>query len=187
MPNINNNETDKISFLPLGTGYLLPVLTDNGYVDVAYKLLLQKTFPSWAFMIENGATTMWEHWDSYSKENGILDPWDHMNSFNQYPLGAVGRWIYQYMAGIDTDEKEVGFKKIVIRPHIGKGINRTQAWHVSPRGLIEVIWEIKDNTFDIEVKNSFNLPNDKLYIILRNYQCMFLNIIICLFSYEDAG
>lgn len=135
---------------------MLPVLTENGYADVAYRLLLQKTFPSWAFMIENNATSMWEHWDGYSKEKGILETDNQMNSFNQYPLGAVGRWLFQYMAGIDTDNEEVGFKKIIINPYIGYGINYTKARFNSPQGLIEVHWKVMDNIFDLRVSLETN-------------------------------
>lgn len=153
-----NPNTDKIN--DIGVGYLLPVLTENGRPDVAYKLLLQNTFPSWGFMIENNATSMWERWDGWSKEKGFKT--NDMNSFNHSPLGSVGRWLYQYMAGIDTDNEEVGFKKIHIKPHIGTGINFTAAWYYSVRGLIKVQWKIVKNNFDLLVSQT-----NAFYVFVR--------------------
>lgn len=100
-------------------------------------------------MIEHNATSMWEHWDSWTEEKGFASP--KMNSFNQYALGSVGRWLYQYMAGIDTDNEEVGFEKIIIKPHIGLGINRTEAIYRSVKGTIRVNWQVVGNTFDLKV------------------------------------
>ena len=81
---------------------------------MAYDLLLQRGNPSWMYSIDQGATTIWERWDSYTIEKGF-GPAD-MNSFNHYAYGAVGEWMYRCMAGIDTDENDPGFSGIVLRP-----------------------------------------------------------------------
>lgn len=85
----------------LGTPHLLHALSENGYHELAWELLEQTTFPSWLFPVLNGATTMWEHWDSWTPENGFKDP--KMNSFNHYAYGAVLDWIVQKAAGISPD------------------------------------------------------------------------------------
>ena len=95
----------------LGTPYLLFALSDNGRADVAYKLLLNETYPSWGYMVKNGATTWWERWNSDKS-----DP--TMNSYNHYAFGSVVDWVYRSMMGINADSTAPGFKKIVISPTI---------------------------------------------------------------------
>ena len=98
----------------VGVGYLCPVLTDAGYADVAYRLLLNETFPSWGYSIKQGATTIWERWDGWTEEKGFQDV--GMNSFNHYSLGSVGEWLQRYVAGIDTDPDRPGFDRIRSAP-----------------------------------------------------------------------
>jgi alpha-L-rhamnosidase len=95
-------------------GYINSILSQYGNNDIAYKLLVQETYPSWLYSIKHNATTIWERWDGWTEAGGFQDPW--MNSFNHYSLGSVGKWMFQSAAGIDTDEGEPGFKKIIIRP-----------------------------------------------------------------------
>jgi len=96
----------------LGTPYLLEVLTDTGHTDVAYRLLLNTDYPSWGYMVEHGATTMWERWN----RDQMRDQ-PEMNSYNHYAYGAVAEWIYRYAAGVDTDSKDPGFHTIFLHPH----------------------------------------------------------------------
>lgn len=98
----------------LGTPYLNHVLSDNGCDELAYRLLLQRNYPSWLYEVTMGATTIWEHWDGLKPDGSIAD-YD-MNSFNQYALGAIGDWLYRAVAGIDTDEAQPGYKKIRLAP-----------------------------------------------------------------------
>lgn len=94
----------------VGTPFLLHALSDNGYTELAYTLLLQTSYPSWLFSVSLGATTMWEHWDGIN-ENG--DVWSKdMNSFNHYAYGAVGDWIYGKACGIQIPEDGAGFAKV---------------------------------------------------------------------------
>jgi len=132
-----------------GVGYLCPTLTEFGHNDVAYRLLQTDTFPSWGYSIKYNATTIWERWDGWTKEKGFQDP--GMNSFNHYSLGSVGRWLYQSVAGIDTDNTEVGFKKVVIKPHPGEGLTYVTASYKSINGLITTHWETKGTEFDLKV------------------------------------
>ncbi len=96
----------------LGTPYLLSALTDTGHADVAYRLLLNTEYPSWGYLVEHGATTMWERWNGDQMRG---DP--SMNSYNHYAYGAVADWIYRYAAGIDTVASDPGFHVIRLHPN----------------------------------------------------------------------
>lgn len=126
----------------LGVNVLAPVLTDEGRVDLAYKLLHQNAMPSWLYSVSNGATTIWERWNSYSKEDGF-GPVD-MNSFNHYSYGAIMEWMYESMAGIAKDPAHPGFRHFFLRPHLdptGK-ITHVGGSHVSPYGEIVSEWQV---------------------------------------------
>ncbi len=129
----------------VGVGYLCPVLTGTGHNDTAYTLLQQTTFPSWGYSIRQGATTIWERWDGETKDKGFQDP--GMNSFNHYSLGSVGQWLYQDVAGIDTDPAQPGYKHILLHPHPGPGLSEVQASYASIRGLIASHWKIAKGQF----------------------------------------
>jgi alpha-L-rhamnosidase len=120
----------------LGTPYLLPVLTRFGETGVAYRLLLQETYPSWLYPVKKGATTIWERWDGITPEGRFQDP--GMNSFNHFAFGVVGEWLYRDVAGIDTDGP--GFRRIVIRPRPAQGLTWARATYRSIRGPIESGW-----------------------------------------------
>jgi alpha-L-rhamnosidase len=133
----------------VGVGHLCPVLAETGHVDVAYRLLTCDTFPSWGFSIREGATTIWERWDGYTRERGFQTP--EMNSFNHYSLGSVGEWLYRYVAGISTDPCAPGFARTVVRPHPGGGLTSARATYISMHGPIEVQWAIRDACFTLEL------------------------------------
>ena len=98
----------------VGTAILNQTLSQFGESNTAYDLLLQRNNPSWLYSIDQGATTIWERWDSYTKEKGFGPV--SMNSFNHYSYGAVSEWMYRTMGGIDIDETRPGFKHIVLQP-----------------------------------------------------------------------
>ena len=125
----------------IGVGYLCPVLTEAGYVDVAYRLLLNETFPSWGYSIRHGATTIWERWDGWTEERGFQAV--EMNSFNHYSLGSIGEWLYRYVAGIDVDPERPGFGHIIIRPRPGGGLTHASATYRSIVGLIASAWRLE--------------------------------------------
>ena len=97
-----------------GTAILNTTLSRFGLDDYAYDLLLQRNCPSWLYSVDQGATTIWERWNSYTKESGFGDP--GMNSFNHYAYGAVGEWMYRYMLGIQYSDEQPGFKHIILQP-----------------------------------------------------------------------
>jgi alpha-L-rhamnosidase len=135
----------------LGTPYLCHVLTRFGYDSVAYKLLLQPTYPSWLYPVKMGATTIWERWDGIKPDSTFETP--GMNSFNHYSYGAIGDWMYRSMAGLDTYEDGVGYKHIKIQPHIGGNFTNVSASLETYYGKLSSSWKVDSNTLimDIEI------------------------------------
>ncbi len=128
----------------VGVGYLCPVLTDAGYADVAYRLLLNETFPSWGYSIKHGATTIWERWDGWTQDQGFQDA--GMNSFNHYSLGSVGEWLQRYVAGMDTDPDQPGFAQVRLRPHPSRRLGWVRASFDSLHGRLASAWEWQGDT-----------------------------------------
>jgi alpha-L-rhamnosidase len=124
----------------LGTPYLCHVLSRFGHADVAYELLLQKTYPSWLYPVTKGATTIWERWDGIRPDGSFETP--DMNSFNHYAYGAIGDWMYRVMAGLDVDGDGVGYKKIRIRPQMGGDFTFASAEYETPYGKAASGWKI---------------------------------------------
>ena len=133
----------------LGTPYLLHVLTRFGRLDIAYRLLNQRAWPSWLYPVLHGATTIWERWDGWTEEKGFQDP--SMNSFNHYAYGAVGDWLYAVVAGIEADPEKPGYKHIIFRPRPGGGLTSARAELESPHGLIRSAWSIEGGRFRWEI------------------------------------
>lgn len=134
----------------LGAGFLNLVLSETGNNDLAYRLLLTETYPSWMYPIKNGATTIWERWDGWTKEKGFQTP--VMNSFNHYSLGAVGRWLYADVGGIDLLPGSPGYKKFVIRPRPGKGLSWAKTSYDSIHGPIKSDWKAVGNNLFVDVE-----------------------------------
>lgn len=117
----------------LCTKYLLEMLTENGYPEVAYKIATQETYPSWGFMLANGATTLWERWE-YGTGSG-------MNSHNHPMMGSVGSWFYKYILGILPDINGPGFEKFTIHPIIMNDLNFAEGEFSSVKGMIKSAWK----------------------------------------------
>ncbi|PQJ72696.1 rhamnosidase [Polaribacter butkevichii] len=130
----------------LGTPLLSQVLDNMGETDLVYKLLFNETYPSWFYSINQGATTIWERWNSYSKEEGF-NP-QNMNSLNHYAYGAIGEWMYERIAGIAP--LEAGYKTIRIAPKTNKKLTSASASLNTTYGEIASSWEIKAGTFSLE-------------------------------------
>jgi alpha-L-rhamnosidase len=134
----------------VGVGYLLPVLSSHGYSSVAYRVLEQDALPSWRYMLDGGATTMWERWDGWTREHGFQSP--SMNSFNHYAFGAVGEWIYRFVLGIDCAPGRAGFERLILRPHPGGSLRSARGSYRCVRGLISSAWERRDGAFTLRVE-----------------------------------
>jgi len=136
LQNLVQNVTDHGYHLSTGnicTKYLLEALTENGFVDVAYKIATQRTYPSWGYMLEKGATTLWERWEY---ETG-----GSMNSHNHPMMGSVGSWLYKYLLGIMPDEAHPGFERFRIKPYLPTDLNACAGEYDSIRGKIKSAWK----------------------------------------------
>ena len=122
----------------LGTPYLLEVLSDTGHSDVAYRLLLNKEYPSWGYVIEHGATTTWERWNGDQMRG---DP--SMNSYNHYAYGAVAEWMYRYAAGVDSTASDSGFHTIYLHPNFDSRLGNLHFSYESPYGTILSNWKMQ--------------------------------------------
>ncbi|MCM1502029.1 MAG: glycoside hydrolase family 78 protein [Bacteroidales bacterium] len=122
----------------LGTSILMATLTENGMADIAYGLLLQRKNPSWLYSVDNGATTIWERWNSYMIEKGMGPR--GMNSFNHYAYGVVCEWIWESAAGIAADPAEPGFRHIIMKPVPDRRLGSVDAEYQSASGLIKSSW-----------------------------------------------
>lgn len=143
----------------VGVSYLLPMLCEFGYSDIAYRLLLNDTYPSWGYSIKNGATTIWERWNSYTKENGFGDA--GMNSFNHYSLGSVAEWMYAYMGGIKPAKP--GFKEFFVKPYFSSRLQYADVEFESINGTIISSWTQIDGGYVLDV----TVPiNTKAYVAL---------------------
>ncbi|MBT3194573.1 MAG: family 78 glycoside hydrolase catalytic domain [Verrucomicrobia bacterium] len=120
----------------VGTGLLCPALTKIGRSDLALQLLLNDQYPSWLYEVDNGATTIWERWNSWTKEDGFGD--DGMNSFNHYAFGAVCEWMFESLAGIKPGSN--GFETVLIEPAFTDRLDYVRASYDSVSGTIAVGW-----------------------------------------------
>lgn len=136
----------------IGTPYLLHTLSDYGYKDIAYSLLLRKQYPSWLYSIEKGATTIWEHWDGIMENGEFWD--DTMNSFNHYAYGAVTDWVFEKAAGIQVIEELPGFEKVKIQPVTDERLGWLEANVDTRHGKISVKWQYEGEKirYDINVE-----------------------------------
>jgi alpha-L-rhamnosidase len=138
----------------LGTPYLCHVLSRFGFDDVAYKLLLQESYPSWLYPVKMGATTIWERWDGIKPDSTFQTP--GMNSFNHYAYGAIGDWMYRVAAGLDTKENAPGYKEIIVRPHLGGAFHNLGAELMTLYGKASSSWNMDDKTFSLDVSIPVN-------------------------------
>jgi alpha-L-rhamnosidase len=134
----------------VGVGYLLPALSATGHTAVAYRLLAQRSWPSWRYMLEHGATTIWERWDGWSQERGFQSAW--MNSLNHYALGSVSEWLYRFVLGIDLEPGTAGFGRLLVRPHPGRELGRARGTYRSVRGPITSSWQQHDGQFTLRLE-----------------------------------
>ncbi len=146
----------------VGTGILCQTLDKLDMADLCYSLLMQTKDPSWLYSVRQGATTIWERWNSYTLEKGFGDV--DMNSFNHYAYGAVAEWFYAGMCGIQPDEKHPGFERFILKPtpdirtYIPEGqcrINHAKATFITKYGIIESAWTYVNGSYEYD----FSIPD----------------------------
>jgi alpha-L-rhamnosidase len=124
-------------------------LTRAGHNEVAYNLINNRTFPSWGYSIENGATTIWERWDGYVKGRGFQNK--GMNSFNHYAIGAVGEWMYRVILGVNNDDARPAYEHFILRPYPGGGLKWAKGHYDSIRGRIQSSWRVANGELKVDV------------------------------------
>lgn len=137
----------------LGTSILMPTLSENGMSDIAWELLFQRKNPSWIYSIDNGATTIWERWNSYMIDKGMGPK--GMNSFNHYAYGVVCEWIWETAAGIASDPANPGFRHIIMKPVPDKRLGYLKAEYHSASGVIKSAWKYEGDNWIWE----FSVPD----------------------------
>ena len=132
----------------LGTGLVLSALSDYGHHELATRLARQDTYPSWGYEVRQGATTIWERWNSWSPEDGFADP--SMNSLNHAALGSVADWLHQHLAGLAPATP--GYRTMLVRPRPAAGIEWARAAHESPHGSHSVEWMADPRRLEVTVE-----------------------------------
>ena len=135
----------------LGVKFLLPVLCEIGESELCYKILTNRTYPGWGYSVVNGATTIWERWNSYTTEHGFGDV--RMNSFNHYSFGSCCEWMFKYCLGISPVESDPGFRKVLVRPFVdfsGKLTSASGSYECA-YGKIAVKWAVTGRTARYEI------------------------------------
>ncbi|WP_151735002.1 alpha-L-rhamnosidase ['Paenibacillus yunnanensis' Narsing Rao et al. 2020] len=136
----------------VGTPYLCHVLSANGYHDLAVKLVQEEDYPSWLYSVHQGATTIWEHWDGIKPDGTFWS--DDMNSYNHYAYGSVGDWLYRAVAGLDLDEAQPGYKRMLFRPRPDSGLTYAKAVYESAYGRVCSGWSLEEDgtaAYEVEV------------------------------------
>jgi alpha-L-rhamnosidase len=141
------NRDNALSVGFVGISYLCPVLARYGELDLAYTLLNSDRYPSWGYEIKNGATTIWERWNSYTHEHGFGDV--RMNSFNHYAFGSIGEWMFEVIGGLSAAEP--GYRTVHVRPRPGGGLTHARFAYQSCRGLLSTAWRVEDGQFHLEL------------------------------------
>ncbi|SFR67033.1 alpha-L-rhamnosidase [Maribacter stanieri] len=139
----------------LGTKHVMLALSKYGYNDISYKIFQQTEYPSWGYSVENGSTSIWERWNSYTKddsENSDLNA--KMNSFSHYAFGSVAEWMFQHAVGIDTEDS--GYRNIIIKPAITKEMDFIEGSYKSINGTIASSWNWKGNNLLMNIKIPVN-------------------------------
>ena len=139
----------KLSVGFLGISHLLNALRKAGMTDEAFALLESTEYPGWLYSVRNGATTVWERWNSYIAETDTFGDFN-MNSFNHYAYGAVGEWLYSDILGINTSEEkgETGYKKIILRPTCGGTLTYAKGSLKTQCGVIKSEWSVTGGKFN---------------------------------------
>jgi alpha-L-rhamnosidase len=134
----------------LGTPYLTDALTQTGHLAEAYRLLLNKRYPSWLYPITQGATTIWERWDGQKPDSSFQDV--GMNSFNHYAYGAIGDWMVRTVAGLDLDESQPGYRHLLVAPQPGGGLTSARAELLTPYGSAASSWSLAGGRMRVTVR-----------------------------------
>lgn len=146
----------------LGTKHVMLALSKYGYDELSYKLFKQTEYPSWGFSVMNGSTSVWERWNSYTKnpeDNNSLN--SAMNSFSHYAFGSVAEWMYIHALGIDSED--AGYRNIIIKPAVSKQMGFMDGSYDCINGKIASSWSWKGSQLTLKVSVPVN-TKAKVYI-----------------------
>lgn len=148
-----HRQNDTLTTGFIGVRFLLPVLSEIGETELAYKLMKNTQYPSWGYSVVNGATTIWERWNGYTADKGFFNP--SMNSFNHYSLGSCVYWLYAYVLGI---RPQAG-NKITIAPDFSRQLTYAKGSYAFEKGQVFVSWRCEGNgvLLEIEKKGDFEI------------------------------
>lgn len=141
---------DRLTSGFLGVGLLCSTLDRIGRPDVALRLLFQRSYPSWGYAVDHGATTVWERWDGV-REDGTFQNVE-MNSFNHYSLGSVGDWMLRRLGGIDQHADSAGYDRLLIAPLLCAQLDGASSAFETPRGRAAVAWTRRDGVVSARVE-----------------------------------
>lgn len=151
----------------LGTKHVMLALSKYGYDDISYKIFQQTEYPSWGYSIENGSTSIWERWNSYTKDDAAnSDINAKMNSFSHYAFGSVTEWMFQHAVGIDTEDP--GYRNILVKPSISREMDFIKGSYKSINGTIASAWNLKGNKailkieIPVNTKAKVHIPTGKI-------------------------
>ena len=159
---IEKNHNKHVSTGIFGLRWLFPTLAENGYGDLAIELMCNETKPSFAYLLNKGATTLWEYWDE--KE---VDDFNGPRSHNHPMMGGFNAWFYQGLLGINYDTEKPGFKKILLNPQFIKSLTWAGGSYNSIMGKITSYWQRKDNKIIWKISNPLGT---ELYVQLTGYK-----------------
>ena len=141
----------------MGANLILPALCECGHTELATRLMLNDTYPSWGYCIKHGATTFWDRWDSYRADSNTYEEEEGMNSFNHYSFGSCVEWYFTYLLGITP--LAPGFEKVKIKPYVPKinQLKKVSGHHDTKYGTISVNWEVKGDFAEITIQKPENM------------------------------
>ena len=153
----------------VGIRFVLPVLCDVGLSDLAYKCITNTSFPSWGYSVANGATTIWERWNSYTIEFGFANK--IMNSFNHYSFGSCAEWMYEYVLGIKPIV--AGWKKISVCPYVDRTgkVNMAEGHYDSASGTIKVSWKKCDGVYTYRIEKPKDMDAEFIFDNVISITC----------------
>lgn len=173
--NIRNRYQGRLSTGIHTSHRMMMELVREGYEEVAWQLMTSRSFPSWLYMVDNGATTIWERWDGYVKGRGFYQE-SNTNSLNHWAFGSVGEWMWRYIAGLNPDESHPGWEHFFITPVPGGGLTWANATYESIRGKITSNWKLEKGRFTLQAEipvgtsATVRVPSDKASGITLNGQ-----------------
>lgn len=139
----------------LGTKHVMLALSKYGYNDLTYTLFKQTEYPSWGYSVVNGSTSIWERWNSYTKDDAANSDLNaKMNSFSHYAFGSVAEWMFQHAVGIDTEDS--GYRNLIIKPSVSTKMNNISGSYKSINGKITSSWSRKGNKLTVHIQIPVN-------------------------------